>query len=89
MAAHGRSSNHRKEIESSPLCGCFHCLGTFNPSAIAEWIDWPDGTPVELAFSAGTTALCPSCGIDSVIGSGSGYPIGVEFLSAMRDYWFY
>ncbi|MCE7962609.1 MAG: hypothetical protein DYH05_08955 [Acidobacteria bacterium ACB1] len=32
--------------------------------------------------------LCPKCGIDSVIGSNSGYPINDEFLRRMRSHWF-
>jgi len=34
------------------------------------------------------TALCPRCGIDSVIGSASGYPITADFLLMMRKYYF-
>jgi hypothetical protein len=34
------------------------------------------------------TALCPKCGIDSVIGSVSGYPIERGFLKKMHDHWF-
>jgi hypothetical protein len=34
------------------------------------------------------TARCPRCGIDSVIGSASGYPITREFLQTMKSYWF-
>jgi hypothetical protein len=88
VVAHSSSSNHRKEIEASALCGCFYCLETFGPSEISEWVDWPVDTREELELSAGTTALCPRCGIDSVIGSLSGYPINAEFLSAMRRHWF-
>lgn len=88
VAAHTHSANHRQEIESSTLCGCFYCLSTFKPSAVEEWIDWPEGTPEDLDLSAGTTALCPKCGIDSVIGSSSGYPIDTVFLSAMHRRWF-
>jgi hypothetical protein len=36
----------------------------------------------------GQTALCPRCGIDSVLGSASGYPINREFLQKMNEYWF-
>lgn len=88
IVAHSNSSNHRKEIEVSVLCGCFYCLETFEPSEITEWVDWPMDTLEELKLSAGTTALCPRCGIDSVIGSASGYPINAEFLSTMRRHWF-
>lgn len=86
--AHAHSANHRLELEASLLCGCFHCLSIFAPAAIDEWIDSPPDAPDDGAQDDGTTALCPRCGIDSVIGSASGYPITVEFLGAMRRVWF-
>lgn len=75
-AAHQFSSNHRAQIELSTKCGCFYCLEIFPPSAITDWVD------------DGVTALCPRCGVDSVIGSASGIELNAEFLKAMRDYWF-
>jgi hypothetical protein len=37
----------------------------------------------------GQTALCPKCGIDSVLGSNSGYPVTeIGFLKEMKSYWF-
>lgn len=48
----------------------------FPPSEIEDWTDDDD------------TALCPKCGIDSVIGSVSGYPIERQFLQKMHDHWF-
>jgi len=33
-------------------------------------------------------AVCPKCGIDSVIGSKSSFPITHEFLDQMRIHWF-
>jgi hypothetical protein len=86
--AHRHAAQHRREIEASELCGCFYCASTFAPSEIEDWVDWPEGTPDELENEAGTCALCPHCGVDSVIGSASGYPITPEFLSAMRTHWF-
>jgi hypothetical protein len=74
--AHKRSIYHRAEILGSGLCGCFGCLETFEPRVIEEWTD------------KGDTALCPFCGIDSVIGDASGYPITEEFLTAMEARWF-
>lgn len=64
---------------------CFYCLSTFAPTEVKEHVDKgarrgkvpPD-----------QTALCPHCGIDSVLGSASGYPLTPEFLKAMHDYWF-
>ena len=76
IAAHKHSSRHRTEIEESNLCGCFYCLQVFEPSIIDFWIDDK------------TTAMCPRCGIDSVIGSKSGYPLTVEFLQQMKNHWF-
>lgn len=74
--AHRYASRHRREIENSRICGCFGCMQIYPPSDITRWID------------NGDTALCPKCGIDSVIGLASGYPITVEFLKRMNVYWF-
>ncbi len=78
---HSHSANHRKEIECSKQCGCFYCLEVYSPGKIDEWVDEDEN-------DLGTTALCPQCGIDSVIGDASGYPITKEFLKDMYRYWF-
>ena len=76
-AAHRHSSGHRDELDRSAICSCFYCRTTFDPAEIAEWVD------------DGTTALCPNCGIDSMIGAASGYPVDDgAFLAAMRRRWF-
>ena len=79
-SAHKRSSGHLDEVVNSDLCGCFYCCETFPPAEIKEWIDERDGV--------GMTALCPRCGIDSVIGSRSGFTLTPEFLREMYEYWF-
>ena len=81
VAAHKHSSNHRQEIQESEFCGCFYCENTFPPSSIKEWIDEDHG-------GTGQTALCPKCGIDSVIGDKSGYTITKDFLVGMNRLWF-
>lgn len=86
--AHKRSIRHRSEIEASDLCGCFYCFAMFPPGEITDWIDWPDDTPEEDEDRYGQTALCPRCGIDSVIGSAAGYPLTHEVLRAMNVRWF-
>jgi hypothetical protein len=78
--AHARSSRHRAEILESEICGCFYCCAVFPPERIEEWVD-PAG-------SEGQTALCPDCGIDSVIGDASGFPITRAFLEKMNRHWF-
>jgi hypothetical protein len=85
--AHKHSIRHREEILRSELCGCFGCLAIFSPSAITEWTDMPLDEHDE-ALDVGITALCPKCGIDSVIGSASGFPITQEFLAQMELRWF-
>lgn len=78
IAAHKFSSQHRRElIAGGVICGCFHCCKTFDPSLIDEWVD-------ENESGVGQTAMCPLCGIDSVIGSCSGFPITTEFLTNMK-----
>lgn len=74
--AHKSSTHNRQQIAQSDVCGCFYCLAVFGPSEIKEWVDNDD------------TALCPRCGIDSVLGSASGFSINEEFLRRMREYWF-
>jgi hypothetical protein len=81
IAAHEHAAHHRHEVIRSTQCGCFYCLSIFEPAAITAWVD-------EAEAGIGTTALCPKCGIDSVIGSASGFPITVSFLDEMRQYWF-
>ncbi|MFM8899969.1 MAG: cytoplasmic protein [Burkholderiales bacterium] len=88
LDAHKHSSNHREEVLASGLCGCFYCLGMFAPAKITEWIDWPEETPAGDEQKAGTTALCPVFGIDSVIGDKAGYPIDETFLKSMNRHWF-
>jgi hypothetical protein len=76
VTAHTHSSNHREQIEASKSCGCFHCIKIFPPSAIREWTD------------DGQTAICPFCGVDSIIGSASDVPFSEEFLVRMKEHWF-
>lgn len=77
IAAHGFCTNNKPKLLNDKLCGCFYCLKTFNPDEIERWV--PDTTG---------TAICPYCGIDSVIGEHSGYPITKEFLEKMKQHWF-
>ncbi len=83
IEAHEHSIYHREEILSSKVCGCFYCLEIFSPSEINNWVDVPDDNNI------GQTALCPRCMIDSVIGDKSGYPITKDFLTKMKEYWFW
>ena len=79
--AHKKSIYHRAEIERSQRCGCFHCSKIFSPDEIVCWTDTSKPHSQQ-------SALCPSCGIDSVIGDASGFPIAEDFLEEMRRAWF-
>ena len=74
--AHAHSSRHRAEIEVSANCGCFYCLRIYPNERIKKWIDNE------------STALCPDCGIDSVLGDASGFDISIPFLRKMHRAWF-
>lgn len=77
--AHSHSINHREALFRSERCGCFNCLAIFPPGAIESWTDEVEGVTV--------TAFCPRCGLDSVIGSASSYPIEDWFLRRMQEHW--
>lgn len=78
--AHAHAAGHRAELAASRFCGCFHCCAVFHFAELREWI--PGAT------AATDTARCPRCGVDSVLGSRSMFPIDRAFLDAMRAYWF-
>ena len=88
IQAHEHSSNHRAELLASVKCGCFYCLAIFEPAKILDWVDAPEGQDHAEINDVGQTALCPKCGIDSVIGDKSGYPLTIEFLREMHSHWF-
>ena len=79
--AHHHSAKQRLEIKASTTCGCFYCCSIFEPAKIEDWVD-------ENESGVGQTALCPSCGIDSVLGDKSDISIDPEFLKKMKHYWF-
>jgi hypothetical protein len=81
MKAHKHSKNNMKELEVSKQCGCFYCFEVYDPIEILDdehslWLDE-------------STATCSKCGIDSVIGDASGYPVNDNlFLEVMGFVWF-
>lgn len=83
--AHRHSSNHRAEIEASFRCGCYFCLEIFPPDEISAWGADPEASNWQDA--EGTTALCPRCGSECVIGDASGYVIDPQFLNNMNRAW--
>lgn len=79
--AHKYSIFNKEWIKNSEVCGCFYCQTTFEPGKIVEWTD--------IGHDKGSTALCPNCGIDAVIGSKPNLPVtDMVFLARMHFYWF-
>ena len=74
--AHEHCSHNQTEIRESQMCGCFWCCAVFDSDDVIDFLESEE------------TALCPSCGIDSVIGDASGYTITEELMQAMNKYWF-
>lgn len=91
IQAHRFCRNNRDMLKSDKVCGCFYCVSIFSPSEINRWI--PEKRPAVTGkydkwIYEGYTAFCPYCGIDSVIGESSGYPITKNFLERMQKRWF-
>ena len=66
---------HREIISQSQSCGCFYCGLIFTPKDIVEWVD------------SETTALCPRCGMDAVLGDACDAYITSDFLYQMHKRW--
>ena len=75
-AAREHASRHRAEIQASTRCACYFCFHTFSAATIKAWIDTDQ------------TALCPKCGVDSVIGNASKHRLDEKFLRQMHTHVF-
>lgn len=78
LKAHKASWANEILLKISVKCGCFSCGEIYDPAEIVEWVEDRDGL----------TAICPYCGIDSVLPDCAGYPITKEFLERMNKKWF-
>jgi hypothetical protein len=76
LGAYKHSWANRQEVERSATCGCFHCLGIFSAAEVQRWTH------------NRTTALCPLCGVDAVIGDASGFVIEAGMLDQLKQMWF-
>lgn len=66
-------------LKRSKMCGCIFCCRTYPASDVVDWCNEQDEN---------RTALCPCCGIDSVIPDASGWSLDEEFLKEMKHWWF-
>jgi hypothetical protein len=77
---HKLTIRHRPLVEASERCGCFYCCSIFPATEIKDWVDGED-------LDTGVTALCPRCGIDSVLPQPP-VPVTPELLAHMRQVYF-
>jgi ferredoxin len=70
---------HNKNLlNASKWAGCYYCMNVYPVTDVHEFVD-----PEE------DTALCPKCGVDTVVGDATGYPVtDKKFLRAMHYYGF-
>lgn len=72
---HMSSYQNKQSVELSNKCGCYHCEKIFDASEVKNWCDKSTGKP---------TALCPYCGIDSVICDHDGEIVDDSVLRLMN-----
>lgn len=76
--AHCKSFKNFESVKRSKKCGCFNCQEIFNADEVVDFVTERDGQK---------TALCPYCGIDSVI-QDANVKITSELLEKMNTEWF-
>lgn len=69
-------AHHREKLLAKATCGCFYCKTIFDPLEITNWCD------------KGQTAICPHCGIDSVLPEDCGAELNEKLLSDMNKIYF-
>jgi len=69
----GPGNNHKERVLASNDVGCFYCLDIYRRLEIIEW-------------TKDDFALCPHCGIDSVLPDADLLP--PKFLEEMHRWWF-
>lgn len=87
---HSASFRNENSIQCSETLGCFYCQTIWqrDEKTIEEWIDCTeDGDGIYDLPQESWTALCPHCGIDSVMASADA-PITPAVLGEMYRYWF-
>lgn len=73
---HAYSSHNRELVARSRKCYCFYCQSVSEAEQVTRY------------FEDEQTALCPNCGIDSILPDGIDEPLDESIISQMHDYWF-
>lgn len=70
------ATNNKQPLSEGGLAGCYYCLNIYPANEVVDFIEQEK------------TALCPKCGIDSVLPETSGYPLNKIVLQELRNFWF-
>ncbi len=73
---HAYRSHNKDLIAKSEKCYCFYCKSVIKSSEIERYLDKEP------------TALCPKCGIDSIIPDAINEAVDESIISKMHEYWF-
>lgn len=68
------TTNNDIEILNSEKCSCIFCRHTFDARSVQDWI----------SDEKGVTAICPECGMDSLVGDASGFQIDRDTLKEIN-----
>lgn len=79
MRLHMETVGNGQRAALAHACGCFHCSSRFKPGEITDYTTEADGR---------RTALCPRCGVDSVLTDLDTLPLTDELIALMRDRFF-
>lgn len=83
---HSKSFHNLEDVEMSSVCGCFYCGKIFSPDEVKDWVD--EEMDEVTGERVQGTAVCPYCGIDSVIAEDANNNITPETLKATHDEYF-
>ncbi|MFC1639036.1 cytoplasmic protein [Patescibacteria group bacterium] len=70
---------NREQLAESDEAGCYYCRNVFPASEVSNYVIEEDGTE---------TAVCPKCGLDSVLADSAGIELSAENLEQLNEYWF-
>lgn len=91
---HAKSSDNYDAIQKSDKVGCFYCKEIFDASLVEEYSRYyseaenDDDSIVTLPLEThGGDALCPKCGIDSVLPDAT-QDLSKELLEEMKQIYF-
>ncbi len=70
------ATGNREALVQSAKAGCYYCLAIYAASEVVRFLPSED------------TALCPYCGIDSVLADQSPYELNAVTLEELHEYWF-